>query len=309
MVNVRRLLASLVVRSTVALSLAICSVAPSRAQAACTCQACAAPKWHAVETANFRILNYGGHPLGGQVGEACEAMRKGLCQCWLGLQSENWSPKCDIILYPTDEAYLREVGAGARDTVASSLIDRRQGRIASRRIDIRASRADWQSNALGHEMTHVVLADRFAAEPLPRWMDEGMAILADSAEKQGLHRTDLTRAVAAKREFRVHELITMGDYPPSNRWATFYGQSASLVRFLVDQAGAERFVQFAELASRVGYETALKRTYHFGVAELERRWQASLARPTERQVVEELPTNGPSTVGSPAAVPVALGRS
>ena len=33
--------------------------------------------------------------------------------------------------------------------------------------------------SLGHELTHVLLADLFPNQTLPRWLDEGIAILAD----------------------------------------------------------------------------------------------------------------------------------
>jgi hypothetical protein len=213
-----------------------------------------------------------------------------------------WIPKCDIVLHPTDEAYLREVGSGGRNTAASSLVDRQQGRIVLRRIDIRSTQSNWQMAALGHELTHVVLADRFEGRSLPRWIDEGMAILADPDEKQLRHRNDLKKAIAARAEFRVLELVTLADYPAAQRWGTFYGQSASLVQFLVDQAGPEQFVGFVEVALDRGYDQGLRQVYHFGIADLERRWHAQLNAP----VVAVRPTL--QTAASPAATSQVLVR-
>ena len=47
-------------------------------------------------------------------------------------------------------------------------------------------------------MTHVVLADLLNGRQPPRWADEGMAILADTRDKQLLHERDLTAAVAGR---------------------------------------------------------------------------------------------------------------
>ena len=222
---------------------------------------------------------------------------------WLGSanRAPDWIPKCDIVLHPSDDAYVREVGVGGRVTVASSLIDRKQGRIAIRRIDIKATQPDWQTGALGHELTHVVLADRFTGHTLPRWIDEGIAILADPVEKQGHHLRDLRNAMASRAEFRLFELITLADYPPAQRWGAFYGQSTSLVQYLVAQAGAERFLDFVDRSFEEGYEPALHHVYHFGVAELERRWQADFKASSAVAPAARAPSHPPSTLLSTAA--------
>ncbi len=273
-------------------------------------QQCKSAKWIAVETANFRILSFGTRGVDQETANTCETMRGKLARQWLGeAAGADWNPKCDIVLHPNDDAYLREVGVGGRNTVASSLVDRKQGRVAARRIDVRGTQPRWQSTALGHELTHVVLADRFAAAPLPRWVDEGIAIMADPVDKQARHRQELTNAMATRAQFRVLELITLADYPAAQRWGTFYGQSASLVQYLVDQAGPERFLHFVQLSLDLGYEQGLLQVYNFGVAELERKWHAHAATPAETADAKpalRVPANTPS-VSAPAVIrPVSL---
>ncbi|MEX0676991.1 MAG: peptidase MA family metallohydrolase [Pirellulales bacterium] len=249
----------------------------ARALAACpNCSRSIPATWHVVETANFRILSFGTHPVSPETARACESLRGQLARQWLADDPKPWSPKCDVVLQPTDEAYLREVGGGGRNTVASALIDRRDSRICRRRIDVRASGSDWQTLALAHELAHVVLADRFVHQALPRWVDEGMAILADPPEKRERHERALKRAVARGAQFRLAELLALADYPAADRWGTFYGQSASLVEYLVAQQGHGRFVEFVDLALEHGYENALRRVYSVGIGELERRWHRTL---------------------------------
>jgi hypothetical protein len=256
--------------------LALDSFGRSRISQAAGHSPCLPAAWHIVETSNFRILSYGTQGVSRETANACEALREQLAILWLSgaNRATGWMPKCDIVLHPSDDAYIREVGVGGRLTLGSSLIERRHGQIAIRRIDIKATQPSWQTGALGHELTHVILADRFSGQSLPRWLDEGIAIMADSAEKQAQHLLDLRNAMASRGEFRVVELIALADYPPARRWGAFYGQSTSLVQYLVEQGGAERFLEFVELSFEQGYEAALHHVYHFGVAELERGWQA-----------------------------------
>lgn len=247
-------------------------------------------RWQVVETANFRILNYGRRPVSRQVAEACENAREKLSRQWLpGSEQDAWSPKCELVLQPTDNAYLGEVGRGGRNTVASALVDRRDGRIVLRRIDVRATRADWQTAALAHELAHVVLADRFREATLPRWLDEGMAILADPHEKREQHRQSLKRAMTRGTHFRLAELLTLGDYPPAGRWGAFYGQSASVVEYLVEQQGHARFVEFVDLALDRGYDHALREVYGVGIAQLERRWHRHFTSPADEASADSRP--------------------
>jgi hypothetical protein len=264
---------------------------PVRLSQSVTAAAKPQPSWQVLVTQNFRILSYDTRPAGAEVGRACEGLRLKLAQKWTGDSPlPNWSPKCDVVLHPNDASYLKEVGAGAVSTVASSLVDQQRGRIRLRRIDVRSVDSDWQSAALPHEMTHVVLADRFVGQTIPRWIDEGVAILADPTEKQLRHRADLVGAISNRSAFRVVELLTLDDYPAADRWGIFYGQSASIVEFLVAQRSAAEFVRFIQLSSDQGYDASLREVYGFsGVAELERRWTASEHNSPKRAMVKQVP--------------------
>lgn len=231
---------------------------------------CSPPTWHVVETANFKILNFACQCVDRQTAETCEQLRTSLCQRWLGDPSaKRWQPKCYVVIHPNDDSYLQEVGKGGRSTVASALVERDKGQISLRRIDVR----DKTLSAFGHELTHVVLADRFKQEPLPRWADEGIAMLADSADKQQRHARDFEQALANRSEFRLVELVGLGDYPAPGRWGAFYGQSASLVNYLVEQSGEAKFLEFVAASIDAGYERGLKQVYGLTFPQLERRWR------------------------------------
>ena len=243
------------------------------------CQVYRSGSWIVEETTNFHICRpAGGRPQPG-VGQKFEALRLELCQSWsVRTGVESWQPKCHIVLHSTVASYVNEVGPGSQNTVGSALVDFGAGRVTSRRIDLRGDRPDWFVAAVPHELTHIVLADRFGHARIPHWADEGAALLADTADKRRRHARDLSAALESGGAFRVVELLALNEYPRSSRMGAFYGQSASLVSFLVAQGATEQFVAFVNQANEQGYDAALREVYSIeGVPDLERRWRRSLA--------------------------------
>ncbi len=208
------------------------------------------------------------------MGLACEQLHDRLCAKWHTTDSvAAWTPKCDVVLHPNDASYLREVGRRV-STVASSLIDQKEGVISLRRVDVRSQKSNWQSAALPHELTHVILADCFGGRVVPRWIDEGAALLADPAEKRLRHKAEMDQAIADRLAFRVVELMTLEDYPADNRWGAFYGQSLSLVEYLTEQRSSDEFIRFVQLSFDKGYDASLREVYGLAdVNALERHWK------------------------------------
>jgi hypothetical protein len=118
-----------------------------------------------------------------------------------------------------------------------------------------------------------VLADRFNSKPMPRWADEGMAVLTEPTEKKQAHLRNLGDLAQRNRLFTSRQLMTMSDYPAGNQWPMFYAESVSLVEFLVNRGGPAKFVEFMERSLANGYEGELKRVYDFAsFDELDREW-------------------------------------
>jgi hypothetical protein len=210
--------------------------------------------------------------------QRAESLRNQLATKWLGSESPDpWKPRCQVLLYATKPAYVAAVGPGSEHTVGSSLVHVDHGQIISRRIDLVGDQIEFLSAALPHELTHVLLRDRFTTSPPPRWADEGMATLADTDAKQGRHHKDLMDALATGGTFRAGTLLSLDDYPSASRVGTFYGESVSLTKFLVDRAGPQQFVAFVERANSEGCDAALQSCYGIeNAGELDRQWRNSL---------------------------------
>jgi hypothetical protein len=238
-------------------------------------------RWTTVETANFRVHSDARETVAPHVARHAECLRNEFAAVWLESNSApQWSVKCEIFVHTHRASYMAAVGRGGERTIGASLINQKQGRITGRRIDLVADSKNYLAAALPHELTHVVLADRFPLATLPRWADEGIALLCDPTEKQARHRAALHIALHNGELLAVGELLSLDAYP-AGRWSAFYGQSASLAAFLMERAAPANFLRFLERAAAAGYDEALLAEYGIrDVAELDRLWRRYLEHPT-----------------------------
>lgn len=237
--------------------------------------------WFIVQTVNFQVCCDESESSARRVARHAETLRTELRLKWLGSSSaEGWNPKCQIVIHTNQRRYVAAVGPGSERTVGSSLVNVEQGRVTSRRIDLFRGQTEILSAALPHELTHVVLQERFTSMAVPRWADEGSAILADPKAKQSRHTRDLNDALMRGHTFAAAALLTMDEYPRAERLGTFYGQSASMTEFLTAKKNPAQFVRFVDSATRRGYDAALREFYDIAnVAELDRQWRLHVAAP------------------------------
>lgn len=225
---------------------------------------------------HFEIRTYPNGPSAKSVLQLCEAVRSELQRVWHSdSKCENWEPRCEIVLHPNRASY-QSIVAGDFTSYGSSLIKMDAGKVAARRIDLLID-ANGALTALPHEMTHVILADLFKGRQPPLWMDEGIAMLADTREKQMLHHRDCLEAIATGRSLPLKELLQLEQFTSAEQVPAFYGQSLSLVRMLSDQSKPHTVIHFALDAMDIGIDKSLQK--HFAVqnlGELEKRWKTSV---------------------------------
>ena len=226
------------------------------------------------ESKSFVVYSYRGGPAADDVARQCLSVREQIHGQWLGKTSiELWQPCCEVVLHGNKQSYVQSVGRGASQTSGSSLIQFSDGKITKRRLDLLVDQ-NGRLPALHHELTHVVLADRFAGKLPPRWADEGIATLADSSTKQLLHQRDCLAALRNGTSLRLLDLLQLEEFTSRHQVPAFYGQSLSLIRFLTDYGGSSRLVPFLQLADAQGYDRALREIYDIdGVSHLETLWR------------------------------------
>ena len=246
--------------------------------------------WSVVETANFRIYHNQAPEYVQQAAEVCERTRSEMHRKWFGGTPEPWSPRCELYLHATGQDYSRETRTPAVSPGHSSF-NVEGGRVLSRRIDLHCDVPDALVAVLPHEATHVVLAGNFGNFQVPRWADEGMAVLTEPREKIERHLRNLPKHAQDRQLFPLRQLVQMNNYPPPQLVGVFYAQSVSLVDFLSREKGPQVFTQFVRDGLRGGYDGALQRHYGYrSFEELERRWRAvALNEGTSQRYVQGTP--------------------
>tara|TARA_R110002049_G_scaffold288534_1_gene471095 strand:- start:6050 stop:6886 length:837 start_codon:yes stop_codon:yes gene_type:complete len=225
---------------------------------------------------NFVVNTYRGGPAAENVATLCESLRVELTRVWCNKTIATWNPPCEIRIHATLASYVHSVGPGGAQTLGSSLIQVNAGRTLSRRIDLLVD-PTGELPALPHELTHVVLSDRFDGQQPPHWLDEGAAMMADTDHKRSLHERDCREALRQGSAMPLSVLFSLEQFTSAEQMAAFYGQSASLTKFLCTKGGIQDVTRFGVDAMRVGYQQALKDNYKIAsVMELEHQWKQSI---------------------------------
>jgi hypothetical protein len=186
-----------------------------------------------------------------------------------------WTARCSIHVHSTPDSFADAVGMPPVGTRGATSIDFAGDAVASRRIDVMGDGSDVIPDALAHEIVHVVLADHFVHAPPPRWADEGLAVLFDDSEKQGGHEEDFRAAAGQGAAFSAADLLALEDLPTgTRRQQVFYGQSAALVRWLINRRDAATLIRFLDDMGPLGFDAALDRHYRLdSIASLESAWK------------------------------------
>ena len=228
-----------------------------------------------IETANFAVAYVEkDRALAESVARAAESAREGQVKRWKAAKpDEPWSPRCEIILFPTAKDFTRET-LQPDESPGFSTMGMNAGKIVLRRIHLRTDHPNLVKAILPHEVTHVVIADLFPRKQIPRWADEGLAVLAEPRSEQALRVLDLDDPLKNGRVFNLNDLMAM-DYPEAPYWGLYYAQSVSLTRFLVESGTPEQFLTFVQACQDQGAEPALAKVYGIeGFAPLQARWLA-----------------------------------
>jgi len=154
-------------------------------------------------------------------------------------------------------------------------------------------------NIVRHELTHVVTgaATRNHIADLPTWINEGLSTYAQNdllpSESQAL---DL-----AIRRDSVLPITSLGSAArgTGSQVSIFYAQSGSIIAFMVDVLGEEKFGDFLEALASDTVDGALQTVYGFDTLGLENAWRKAVGLPE----VEAGSSGGSSSQPVPTLVP------
>lgn len=238
--------------------------------------------WTLVESSNFRCWSQLTEIQARQLAESCETWRSRLRATWIseGDQS-SWRPKCDVYVHSTRAGYNQTLGRAGDMSVGSTIMNFDQGRTIQRRIDVRSDASDWSNAALPHELTHVVLGERFKGHALPRWADEGIAMLSESADKHRERLDNLQQMLSGRSTLLISDLTSATRLPAPHLRDAFYGQSLALSSLLIRKSSPARFADFVEDSITTSMTAALRKHYALaGLDDLQREWNDWVSKPS-----------------------------
>jgi RNA polymerase sigma factor (sigma-70 family) len=157
-----------------------------------------------------------------------EYQRRAQALKWLGKELPAWQRPCVVRFTPGVG------GSGGASTFAFDKDADGKRVLKTAAMEIRGDFLTALNNTLPHEVTHAVLAT-VAGRPLPRWADEGMAILSESAEDQADHDARLRELMGRGRAIRLKVLLGLAEYPRDVM--VLYTQGHSVARFLAGRVG------------------------------------------------------------------------
>ncbi len=156
---------------------------------------------------------------------------------------------------------------------------------------------------LAHELSHIVigLATENPYTPLPRWLDEGLAMHAEGALPAG---NELALRSAIERDALISVRSLSGYTGDASQVDLYYGEAYSLVDYLLTTFGREKMSEllsvFKEGASQ---EDALQRVYGLTLDELDARWRESLGLAARATPAPITPTAAADTRSSRGVCP------
>lgn len=171
-------------------------------------------------------------------------------------------------------------------------------------MGISVSDSTWDQNTVIHELTHILIGHlTFSClGSVPTWLNEGLAMFAEGA---------LDSNMQAQLEQAIHDntLITVrslngGFSELPDKANLSYGQSQSIVSFLIATYGQEKLTQLlVALRDAKPIDNALLEVYGFDTDGLEDSWRQSVG--AAPRAVSAQPTSQPTPTFVPTYVPIA----
>jgi hypothetical protein len=199
-----------------------------------------------------------------QVAQAAEKYRAAIARLWLGRALPDWEEPCVLNV---DANYGEHRGG-----YSTFFFDR--GRVSHQEMNIRGPLGDLLPKVLPHELTHAIFAHYFGC-PVPRWADEGSAILSEDDAERGRRDAQMELILGRTAAYPLDELFDLNDYPGDLR--VFYTQSYSVTRFLVGLRSRDAYLAFVAQGMRYGWDHAARALYGFeSLEELDAAWRLNL---------------------------------
>lgn len=203
------------------------------------------------QTANFEVTAESSH-LAQEIAQEAERCRTVLSRHWLDSPLTNWGFCCRI-----------HVQSRKTEGTGWTTYKFRGETVTRADIRLQGPKDQLLEYVLPHELCHAVLVMAMG-KPMPRWADEGAAMLSESESQKLRQRLLVEQLVRAGKVIPIAELLRIDEYPnDDSELHAFYAQSLTLSEFLIENGGRRRYLQFAQEGHLQGWDRSLDRHYQW----------------------------------------------
>lgn len=148
--------------------------------------------------------------------------------------------------------------------------------IARKEIRTYPSAAGFFDSTLPHELAHIIFREFIGNNPMPLWLDEGVAMYQEKAKRWGANKIVLNAMEDGKflslMDMTYERLSKEKDQEIIN---IFYAEAASIVYYMIVELGESRFENFCrKLSDGIPFVEALETNYgrFHSIEDLNARW-------------------------------------
>jgi len=226
--------------------------------------------WNVTESPNFRVRHQLSKEKSEEICRAIEKIRIDVQKKWMK-NADSWDQKCDVSVYQDGKQMEWNTGKNAYYPGFSEIESAPGGRVISRKIALRSDAHNIFTHVMPHEVAHVTIAGS-PGKMIPRWADEGIAILSEPRSSLDDFQKNLHQ-LQKHQLFSLQELLTM-DYPELKSFGTFYAQSASLTNYLQKRKDPPAVLAF--IRDGMNDAAALKNFGATSLQDLEADWRRKM---------------------------------
>lgn len=182
-------------------------------------------------------------------------------------------------------------------------------------INFAPENSDWGMRATAHELSHAVLHAKIRGTlgdlSLPHWLDEGLAVYNETSDHAPDDQFDRLFQLAVLRNTLIPLRKLEQRFPPDSEQAQLaYGESYSVVKFMIEKYGAEKFAALLNIYEKgAAPDDGLLQVYGMNQDELENAWRGEIGARAREISTARMPTAAPRPtfeVSSPLISPTAL---
>ncbi len=210
------------------------------------------------------------------VADTAERARKDLANIWFEKEQADWETPVRI------NALVSKMGSSSATTFHFD----KASFTAEMRVEGELDRL--LADLVPHEVTHCLLAGAFGG-PVPRWADEGIALMSESTEELDRHAVSFRRSIETNTQMPIQTVLEAREYPKDV--AGFYQYSLALARFLVERKDRRTLIEFVAYGmDSKRWEEAAKKHYDFAsLAELDDALRKHVPKSAPTKIGEGVP--------------------